>query len=89
MPGMRPRSTICLEKEIVPLFYDVDEQGISHGWVKVMKETMKMTGPNFCARRMAKEYTEKFYSKAIGDGHEGRDQGRPRRAARSTCLEGY
>ena len=55
-----------LEKEVVPLYYSVDEQGISHGWVKLMKETMKMTGPNFCARRMAKEYTEKFYSKAIG-----------------------
>ncbi|VVB70981.1 Maltodextrin phosphorylase [uncultured archaeon] len=54
-----------LEKEIVPLYYDVDEDGISHGWVKVMKETIKMTGPNFSARRMAKEYTEKFYRKAI------------------------
>lgn len=54
-----------LEKEILPLYYSVDEEGISHGWVQVMKEAMKMTGPNFCARRMAKEYTEKFYSKAI------------------------
>jgi len=33
--------------------------------VQVMKETIKMTGPNFSARRMAKEYTEKFYRKAI------------------------
>jgi len=30
-----------------------------------MKEAMKMGGPNFCARRMAKEYAEKFYRKAI------------------------
>jgi len=43
----------------------VDAEGISHNWVKVMKETIKMTGPNFSARRMAKEYTEKFYRKAI------------------------
>jgi glycogen phosphorylase len=54
-----------LEKEIVPLYYNVDEDGISHGWVKVMKETIRVTGPNFSARRMAKEYTEKFYRKAI------------------------
>jgi len=54
-----------LEKEIVPLYYNVDEDGVSHGWVKVMKETIKMTGPNFSARRMAKEYTNKFYKKAI------------------------
>ena len=54
-----------LEKDIVPLFYDVDEDGVSHGWVSVMKETIKMTGPNFSARRMAKEYTERFYQKAL------------------------
>jgi starch phosphorylase len=54
-----------LEKEIVPLYYNVDAEGISHGWVRVMKETIKMTGPNFSARRMAKEYTERFYRKAI------------------------
>ncbi len=54
-----------LEKDIVPLFYDVDESGVPHGWVQMMKETIKMTGPNFCARRMAKEYTEKFYRRAM------------------------
>jgi starch phosphorylase len=54
-----------LEKEIVPLFYNVDEDGVSHGWVTVMKESIKMTGPNFSARRMAKDYTKKFYLKAI------------------------
>jgi len=34
-----------LEKEIVPLFYSVDERGVSHGWVTMMKETIKMTAP--------------------------------------------
>ncbi|MGB7544653.1 MAG: alpha-glucan family phosphorylase [Methanothrix sp.] len=50
-----------LEKDIVPLYYDVDEDGISHGWTAVMKEAIKMTGPNFSTRRMAKEYARKFY----------------------------
>ncbi len=54
-----------LEKEIVPLYYNVSDDGISHGWVHVMKEAIKMNGPNFSARRMAKEYTDKFYRKAI------------------------
>ncbi len=54
-----------LEKDIVPLFYNVDEDGVSHGWVQVMKETIKMSGPNFSARRMAKEYMEKFYRKGF------------------------
>ncbi|MCK9567187.1 MAG: alpha-glucan family phosphorylase, partial [Methanothrix sp.] len=54
-----------LEKDIVPLFYDVDEDGVSHGWAAVMKEAIKMTGPGFSARRMAKEYIEKFYQKAL------------------------
>ncbi|MFA6373288.1 MAG: alpha-glucan family phosphorylase, partial [Methanothrix sp.] len=54
-----------LEKDIVPLFYDVDEDGVSHGWAAVMKEAIKMTGPGFSARRMAKEYIERFYQKAL------------------------
>jgi len=60
-----------LEKQIVPLYYSVDEDGVSHGWVKVMKEAIKMTGPNFSARRMAKEYTDKFYKKAIDASVKG------------------
>ncbi len=54
-----------LEKDIVPLYYDVDEDGVSHGWAAIMKEAIKMTGPCFSARRMAKEYTERFYQKAL------------------------
>jgi starch phosphorylase len=54
-----------LEKDIVPLFYDVDEDGVSHGWAAVMKEAIKMAGQGFSARRMAKEYTDRFYRKAL------------------------
>jgi starch phosphorylase len=54
-----------LENKVVPIYYDVDEEGVPHLWVKIMKEAMKMAGPNFCARRMAKQYTDKFYRKAI------------------------
>ena len=54
-----------IERQVVPLYYEVDGDGIPRGWVTMMKETIKRTGPHFCARRMAKEYTDKFYKKAI------------------------
>ena len=54
-----------LEKEVIPLFYQVDDDGIPHSWVKVMKEAIKSTAPVFNARRMVKEYTHKFYQHAI------------------------
>ncbi len=50
-----------LEKEIVPLFYERDRDGIPHGWIKIVKEAFRTVVPNFCARRMLKEYTEKMY----------------------------
>ncbi len=54
-----------LEDEIIPLYYKVSEDGIPHGWVRVMKECIKSSGPRFCARRMVKEYCHKFYAKAL------------------------
>ena len=54
-----------LEKEIIPLYYTVSDDGIPHGWVKVMKESIKSNAPRFSARRMVKEYIEKFYIKAL------------------------
>jgi starch phosphorylase len=54
-----------LEKEIIPLYYDVSGDGVPHGWVRTMKETIKSNAPRFSARRMIKEYTEKFYIKAL------------------------
>ncbi|OEU71705.1 MAG: alpha-glucan phosphorylase [Desulfuromonadales bacterium C00003093] len=54
-----------LEKEIIPLYYDVSGDGVPHGWVRTMKETIKNSAPRFSARRMVKEYSEKFYAKAL------------------------
>ncbi len=56
-----------LEREIIPLFYNVSSEGVPEGWVKVMKEAIKSNGPRFSARRMVKEYTEKFYRLALMD----------------------
>ena len=54
-----------LENEIIPLYYAVGDDGIPEGWVRVMKEAMKRTGPQFSTRRMLKEYLENFYRDAI------------------------
>lgn len=54
-----------LEREIIPLYYKVDEQGTPVGWVKVMKEAIKSVAPYFSARRMVKEYALRFYQKAL------------------------
>jgi starch phosphorylase len=54
-----------LENEVIPLYYKVDDDGIPHEWVKIMKEAIKTTAPLFSARRMVKEYATKFYQKAL------------------------
>jgi len=54
-----------LEKEIIPLYYKVSDDGIPHEWVKVMKESVKSNAPKFSARRMVKEYVEKYYATAL------------------------
>jgi starch phosphorylase len=69
-----------LEEKVIPLYYDVDNEGIPHGWVQVMKEAIKITGRKFSARRMAKEYTKKFYINALdsamkADYRSGRESG--------------
>ncbi len=50
-----------LENDIIPMYYRVAEDGIPHDWVRVMKDTIKSNAPRFSARRMVKEYVEKFY----------------------------
>jgi len=55
-----------LEEEVIPLYYKVSNEGIPIEWVKLMKECIKSNAPRFSARRMVKEYIEKFYVKAFG-----------------------
>ncbi len=50
-----------LEKEIVPLYYQRGDDGIPWGWIKKMKESMRILGPMFNTNRMVREYTERFY----------------------------
>ena len=54
-----------LEREIIPLYYDRDRDGISRGWVEIMKEAIRTNAPQFSLRRMLKEYTTQMYLPAM------------------------
>ena len=50
-----------LEKQIVPDFYNRNEQGIPEQWIKRMRKSMSNLTALFSANRSVREYTEKFY----------------------------
>lgn len=50
-----------LEDEIVPLFYDKNEQGYSPGWVSYIKNTIAKVASHFTTNRMLTDYEEKYY----------------------------
>jgi starch phosphorylase len=50
-----------LEEKVIPLYYDRDLSGIPHGWIKVVKQTIRSCVPLFSSRRMLKEYAEHMY----------------------------
>jgi starch phosphorylase len=54
-----------LEEEVVPAYYDRDAHGVSKRWMSIVKEAIRTVAPQFCARRMLKEYGERMYAPAI------------------------
>jgi len=54
-----------LEDEIIPLYYKMSENSVPHEWVRLMKESIKSNAAEFSARRMVKQYIEKFYAKSM------------------------
>ena len=50
-----------LEQEIIPQFYDRDENGIPSAWVVRMRESVARLTPLFSANRAVREYTERYY----------------------------
>jgi glycogen phosphorylase len=53
-----------LEREIVPLFYERDAQGVAVGWVDKMKDNWRSLGPYATAARMVRDYTSLLYEPA-------------------------
>jgi len=54
-----------IEEELVPMYYNVTDEGVPLDWVTVMKNSIKSNATKFSARRMVKEYIEKFYAKGL------------------------
>ncbi len=50
-----------LEKHILPLFFDRNENGVPVKWVEVMKESIKTNSGLFSTHRMVQDYTNKYY----------------------------
>ena len=54
-----------LEEQIVPAFYDRDEDDVPHRWVARVKQAIVTVAPTFSTRRMVKEYVERMYRPAM------------------------
>ena len=50
-----------LEHQVVPLFYDRGEDGVPHGWCRMMKAALVSCAPRFTSARMLDEYVERIY----------------------------
>ena len=50
-----------LTEQVVPMFFDRDEQGIPRQWIQRIRRAMVTLVPQFTTDRMVKEYTRKYY----------------------------
>lgn len=53
-----------LERQIVPLFYDRNKDGLPEHWLRRIKLCLSRLGPRVEASRMLKEYTTSYYEPA-------------------------
>ena len=54
-----------LEEQIVPIYYDRDETGLSVEWLRRMKEAIATITPKFSSDRMVRDYAELAYSSLL------------------------
>lgn len=55
-----------LRQEVIPLYYQRDQDGLPRGWIKRMKRTIRTLGWRFNANRMVMDYTLQCYIPAAG-----------------------
>jgi starch phosphorylase len=51
-----------IEREVVPLFHDRDDDGVPRGWIAKVKASMRTLGPTFGATRMMRDYVDRVYT---------------------------
>jgi starch phosphorylase len=54
-----------LEEEIIPCYYDRNEQGLPDRWIGMMKASIKTIAPYFNTHRMVEEYIKKVYLQPV------------------------
>jgi len=64
-----------LENEIVPLFYNRDENFVPRAWLQRVKESIRTLAPMFSTFRMVKEYSTEMYVPAAMSSVSGDDVG--------------
>lgn len=52
-----------LENEIIPMYYERNEQGYSPRWIQTIKKSVTEITPRFTTKRMMDDYFSKFYNK--------------------------
>ncbi len=50
-----------LTEQVIPMFFDRDEQGIPRQWIQRIRRAMVTLVPQFTTDRMVKEYAHKYY----------------------------
>ena len=50
-----------LEEEVLPTYFERDENGLPRGWIARMRRAITTVGPRFSSSRMVRDYTEKAY----------------------------
>ncbi len=55
-----------LENEVVPLYYNQDDQGVPHGWVAYIKRAIRTLGWRFNTDRMLQDYVFECYLPSAG-----------------------
>ncbi|OUS15326.1 alpha-glucan phosphorylase [Gammaproteobacteria bacterium 50_400_T64] len=59
---------LCLEQEVVPLYYHREGSGYSEGWIEKSKNAMKSLIPQYNSQRMVVDYIRRFYVPASAQG---------------------
>ncbi len=59
-----------LEKEILPMYHDLNEEGYSERWVQVMKNSIAQIAPHYTMKRQLDDYYDKFYTKEATRFHK-------------------
>jgi starch phosphorylase len=52
-----------LENEIIPLYYDKNDEGYSEKWIKFVKNSIAQIAPHYTMKRQLDDYYIKFYNK--------------------------